>query len=51
LPEDQTRGMALTVAGQWRIFTAFPNIQLRFLIMVNRAENGWHRPARLPCIY
>jgi len=27
LPVNQTHGGALTVAGQWRIFTAFPNIR------------------------
>jgi hypothetical protein len=36
-PEKQTRGAAVTVAGQWRIFTVFPNIQLRFLMKVTRA--------------
>jgi hypothetical protein len=29
MPEYRTRRVALTVAGQWRIFTAFPSIPLR----------------------
>jgi len=28
-PDDRTQKHALTVAGQWRIFTAFPNISLQ----------------------
>jgi hypothetical protein len=34
LPVHQTHRSALTVAGQWRIFTAFPNIPMRFLTNV-----------------
>jgi hypothetical protein len=35
--KEQTRGAAFTVAGQWRIFIAFPNIRLR--LQTNR--RGW----------
>jgi hypothetical protein len=40
LPVNQTHGDALTVAGQWRIFTAFPSILLHFLIVVAAGENN-----------
>jgi hypothetical protein len=41
---NKTRGGALTVAGQWRIFTAFPNIPLRLQIEKLRLKGGDPRP-------